>query len=129
MAEGWARTLLSDQCVAYSAGLEAHGLNPVAVKVMAQAGIDISTQLSQTIDELPKIAWDLVVTVCDAAHEKCPFIPGVALTIHHSFDDPPSLSVGLDEQQTLEIFQRVRDEIKEFVAALPAYFAPIAQTT
>ena len=128
MAEGWAKTLLSDKCVAYSAGIEAHGLNPMAVRVMAELGIDITTQLSQTIDELPKIAWDLVVTVCDSARERCPYLPGVAVTIHHSFDDPPAQSNGLAEIDAIEVYRRVRDEIKSFVVALPAYFTPITES-
>lgn len=128
MAEGWARTLLSDTCVAYSAGIEAHGLNPMAVRVMSEVGIDITTQLSQTIDDLPKIAWDLVVTVCDSARERCPYMPGVAITVHHSFDDPPSEAMGLSEQEAIEIYRRVRDEIKSFVVALPAYFTPITES-
>ena len=128
MAEGWARTLLSETCVAYSAGIEAHGLNPMAVRVMSEVGIDITTQLSQTIDDLPKIAWDLVVTVCDSARERCPYLPGVAVTVHHSFDDPPAEAKGLPEQEALEVYRRVRDEIKSFVVALPAYFTPITES-
>lgn len=128
MAEGWARHLLSDVCVAYSAGIEAHGLNPMAVRVMAEAGVDITTQLSQTIDALPKVAWDLVITVCDNARERCPYMPGAALTVHRSFEDPPALARGLSEDEALDVYRRVRDEIREFVAALPKYFDPIAET-
>jgi len=128
IAEGWARTLLSDSCVAYSAGLEAHGLNTTAIRVMAESGVDVTTQLSQTVAELPNIAWDLVVTVCDAARESCPYLPGVAITIHHSFIDPPAASSGLSEIDTLNVYRNVRDEIKEFVVALPKYFSPITET-
>ncbi|MCX6139869.1 MAG: hypothetical protein NTX15_03420 [Candidatus Kapabacteria bacterium] len=81
MGEGWARALLSDRCVAYSAGLEAHGINPMALSA-----------------------------------------------IHHSFDDPPALAEGLDDEEVQAIYRRVRDEIREFVVALPAYFVPIAET-
>jgi arsenate reductase len=128
MAEGWARHLLSDSCVAYSAGIEAHGLNPNAVRVMAEVGIDITTQLSQTIDALPMVAWDLVITVCDAAREKCPYMPGAALTVHRSFDDPPRLAEGRSDDEALDVYRRVRDEIREFVTALPKYFDPIAES-
>ena len=100
----------------------------MAVRVMSEVGIDITTQLSQTIDDLPKIAWDLVVTVCDSARERCPYLPGVAVTVHHSFDDPPAEAKGLPEQEALEVYRRVRDEIKSFVVALPAYFTPITKS-
>ncbi len=125
MAEGWARHLLSDECVAYSAGIEAHGLNPMAVRVMNEVGVDITTQLSQTIEQLPVIAWDMVITVCDNAREACPYMPGVQLTVHHSFDDPPFLAKGLTEEDALQVYRNVRDDIKEFVSALPKYFKPI----
>ncbi len=128
MAEGWARSLLSDKCVSYSAGIHARGLDSIAIEVMAEVGIDITMQLSQTIDSLPKVAWDLVVTVCDNARESCPVLPGVALTVHHSFDDPPALSLGCSEAETREIYRRVRDEIKRFVEALPTYLVPVAQS-
>lgn len=126
MAEGWARSLLSDTCVAYSAGTMAKGLDPLAVEVMREAGIDIARQLSQTIDDLPMIAFDIVVTVCDNAREACPVFPGVAVQIHHSFDDPPHLTHGLTDQHRLPVYRRVRDEIRDFVAALPTYFDRIS---
>lgn len=125
MAEGWARHLLSEACVAYSAGIESHGLNPHAVAVMAEAGVDVSNHLSRTIAELPKVAFDIVITVCDAARESCPFYPGVSLTMHHSFDDPPRLAVGLDGEEALNIYRRVRDDIRDFVLGLPTYFPTV----
>jgi arsenate reductase len=125
MAEGWARHLLSDECVAYSAGIEAHGINPMAARVMSEAGVDITTQLSQRIEQLPVIAWDMVITVCDNARERCPFLPGVAITVHHSFDDPPALASNLTEEEALKVYRRVRDEIREFVSALPQYLKPL----
>jgi arsenate reductase len=127
MAEGWARKLLSDNCVAYSAGIVAHGINPMAARVMSEVGVDITTQLSQTIEQLPVIAWDMVITVCDNAREQCPYLPGVAVTIHHSFDDPPALAKGLTEEESLKVYRRVRDEIRDFVSALPQYLKPIQQ--
>lgn len=126
MAEGWARKLLTDSCVAYSAGTMAKGLDPLAIDVMRESGIDISRQRSQSIDELPMIAFDIVVTVCDNAREACPVFPGVAVQIHHSFDDPPHLTHGLSDQHRLPVYRRVRDEIRDFVAALPTYFERIS---
>jgi arsenate reductase (thioredoxin) len=125
MAEGWARALLSDICIAYSAGTMAKGLDPMAVEVMQEAGVDITRQRSQTIDELPKIAFDLVMTVCDNAREACPVMPGVAIQLHHSFDDPPHLAAGLADAQRVQVYRRVRDEIRDVVAALPTYFERI----
>ena len=75
MAEGWTRMLKSDKIEAYSAGIEKHGLNPYAVKVMAEAGVDISTQKSKLIQELPDLNFDYVITVCGNARKSCPFIP------------------------------------------------------
>ncbi|GJM45570.1 MAG: hypothetical protein DHS20C21_24120 [Gemmatimonadota bacterium] len=117
MAEGWARHLLADSVRAYSAGVETHGLNSRAVAVMAEAGVDISGQESQHVDSFLDLEPDLVVTVCDHAAEVCPVLPGAQRTIHHQFEDPAK-ATG-DEEQVLEEFRRVRDEIREFVRGLP----------
>lgn len=127
MAEGWARYLLSDRCVAYSAGIVAKGLDPRAVETMRIAGVDISRQRSQRIDDLPKIAFDVVVTVCDNARESCPVFPGVAVTIHHAFDDPPFVAQRRSDAEAVMIYGRVRDQIREFVEALPAYIDKISR--
>jgi arsenate reductase len=120
MAEGWTRALKGDKIDVYSAGLETHGLNPNAVKVMAEAGVDISNQKSQHLDEFMDLDLDYVITVCDHAHETCPLFPGTAKVIHHSFDDPPKLSPpDAPEEIKLNGFRRVRDEIKTFVETLP----------
>lgn len=120
MAEGWARALKSENFTAYSAGIETHGLNPLAVKVMAEAGVDISGQKSQHVDELKDIAFDLVVTVCDRAAESCPVFPGKVRVVHQPFDDPPRLArEAAGEEEALGHYRRVRDEIREFVASLP----------
>jgi arsenate reductase len=120
MAEGWARTLKADQLTAYSAGIETHGLNPLAVKVMAEAGVDISGQKSQHIEEFKDIAFDLVVTVCARAAESCPIFPGDARMAHQPFDDPPRLARdAANEEEALIHYRRVRDEIREFIASLP----------
>ena len=123
MAEGWARQLKGDALDAYSAGLETHGLNPNAVKVMAEAGVDISGQKSKTLDALATIEFDYVVTVCDHAHESCPFFPGKAKVVHVGFDDPPQLAkAAKTEAEALDCYRRVRDEIRDFVSGLPDSF-------
>jgi arsenate reductase len=122
MAEGWTRALKGDQIEVYSAGIETHGLNPNAVKVMAEAGVDISGQKSQHIDEFKDTKIDYVVTVCAHAHETCPFFPGNAKVLHVGFDDPPKLSPpDASEEVKLDGFRRVRDEIKAFVETLPGF--------
>ncbi|MFM1848919.1 MAG: arsenate reductase and protein tyrosine phosphatase [Pseudomonadota bacterium] len=119
MAEGWARRLHGERLDAYSAGTKAHGLNPLAVKVMAEVGVDISGHTSKNIAELPKIPFDLVVTVCGNAQETCPVFPGAKKTVHVGFDDPPKLAVGArNEEEALMHYRRVRDEIGVFVRSL-----------
>ncbi len=119
MAEGWARHLWGVKYDCYSAGTEKHGMNPYAVEVMQEAGVDISGQHSKTVQELPKIQFDLVVTVCDAAKEKCPYFPG-GKVVHQGFADPPKLAQGLkDKEEILKVYRQVRDEIKAAVQKLP----------
>ena len=121
MAEGWARRLKSDAIEPYSAGIEKHGLNPHAVKVMAEADVDIAGHASKTLDDLEGIDFDYVVTVCGHAHETCPRFPGNATVIHVGFDDPPKLaSEETDPDKALDHYRRVRDEIRAFVETLPA---------
>lgn len=120
MAEGWARRLKGDVIEAYSAGLETHGLNPDAVKVMAEAGVDISGHKSKLLAALDGITFDYVVTVCGHAHETCPFFPAKAKVVHVGFDDPPSLAkTAKTEAEALDCYRRVRDEIREYVSGLP----------
>ncbi len=120
MAEGWARHLKSDSIEAHSAGVDPHGLNPLAVKVMAEAGVDISGQTSKHVNDLSQLAIDFVVTVCDNARESCPRFPGSAQIVHRSFDDPPFLAQGAtSEEEALSHYRRVRDEIRDFVLTLP----------
>ena len=92
MAEGWAHHLKPGVVEAYSAGIETHGLNPHAVSVMAEQGVDISGQESQHVDELAHVDLDVVVTVCDRAAESCPVFPGTTRVVHRPFDDPPRLA-------------------------------------
>jgi len=124
MAEGWARALKGNVIEAYSAGIETHGLNPNAVKVMAEAGVDISGHKSENVTDLLHIPFDYVVTVCGHANEHCPLFPGKAKVIHVGFDDPPALARALAAQGAgaeaqLDGYRRVRDEIKAFVQTLP----------
>jgi arsenate reductase len=121
MAEGWTRHLKSDLIEPYSAGIETHGLNPNAVKVMAEAGVDISGQKSKPVDELKGVPFDYVVTVCDNANETCPFFPGKVKRVHIGFEDPPRLAkMASSEEEAIEHYRRVRDEIRRFVESLPA---------
>jgi arsenate reductase len=120
MAEGWARALKSEAIEPYSAGIETHGLNPTAVQVMAEAGVDISGQRSKHVDELREIPFDYVVTVCDNAQESCPLFPGKTRVLHVGFDDPPRLAAeAKTEEQRLAPYRRVRDEIRGFISGLP----------
>ena len=120
MAEGWTRRLKSDVIEPYSAGIETHGLNPNAVKVMAEAGVNISGQRSKQVRDLPDIEFDYVITLCDHASRHCPFFPGKARILHFGFDDPPKLAQNAKTQrEALNCYRRVRDEIKAFVEKLP----------
>ena len=120
MAEGWARSLKGDVIEAYSAGIEKHGMNSHAVKVMAEAGVDISKQYSKTTAEIGPVQFDYVVTVCGHAHENCPIFAGKAKKIHVGFEDPPKLTKGMpDGEEKLAVYRRVRDEIRKFVETLP----------
>lgn len=128
MAEGWTRYLKGGQIEAYSAGIETHGLNPNAVRVMAEAGVDISNQRSKHLDELRDIEFDYVVTVCDNAHQSCPVFPSRAKIVHVGFDDPPRLAVDAKtEDECLAPYRRVRDEIKAFVETLPDFLDVMRQ--
>jgi arsenate reductase len=128
MAEGWARALRGDVIEAYSAGVDPHGMNPRAVQVMREAGIDISGHRSKHVDELKDVPLDYVVTVCDQAHESCPLFPGKTRVIHVGFDDPPRLARDAkNEEEALGHYRRVRDEIRHFVEHLEQY-VPIPRT-
>ncbi|GAB4328606.1 MAG: arsenate reductase ArsC [Candidatus Zixiibacteriota bacterium] len=120
MAEGWARHLRSEVIEPYSAGVDPHGLNPLAVRAMAEAGVDISAQTSRHIDEFANTDLDWVVTVCDHARESCPVFPGSTKVVHVGFDDPPALAKDAkSEDEAMVHYRRVRDEIKAFVETLP----------
>ncbi len=120
MAEGWARHLQSNLVDAYSAGVETHGLNPLAVRVMAEAGVDISHHWSKRVDEVANVDFDFVVTVCGHANENCPIFPGKAKVVHAGFDDPPNLALSAGtEEEALDCYRTVRDQIRRFVETLP----------
>ena len=120
MAEGWARHLKGDTIEPYSAGIATHGLNPNAVAVMAEAGVDIASHTSKTLDDLSGVKFDYVVTVCGHAHETCPMFPGDAIVVHTGFDDPPKLAAGeSDPEKALSHYRRVRDEIRTYIETLP----------
>jgi len=112
MAEGFLRHLYGNHYESYSAGLEVTEVNPYAIKVMGELGIDISGQRSKSIEEFRGMVFDYVVTVCDSAREKCPFFPGKKV-IHKGFEDPASFTG--EEDQVLEVFRRVRDEIRDWI--------------
>jgi arsenate reductase (thioredoxin) len=120
MAEGWARYLKGDRLEPFSAGIETHGMNPHAVRVMREAGVDLGLQYSKHVDDLLDVDFDYVVTVCSSAHETCPVFPGKAKVVHVGFDDPPRLARDAKtEDEALSHYRRVRDEIRDFVETLP----------
>jgi len=124
MAEGWGRYLYPDQYEFFSAGIEKHGLNPLAVKVMGEAGIDISTQYAKLLSELPTIAFDYVITVCDHANEQCPIFAGKAIRLHQEFPDPPRLAqAATSEEEALGYYRTVRDAIQKYLISLPITLA------
>lgn len=119
MAEGWGKTLLSDKAEVFSAGTKPGTVDPRAIKVMGEAGVDISGYRSKHADELKGITFDLVVTVCDNAREACPVWFGKVKKLHKSFEDPPFLArEAKSEEEALNHYRRVRDEIRDFVAGL-----------
>ena len=128
MAEGWLRHLKGDQFKVFSAGIKTHGLNPNAVKVMGEAGVDISAQQSQLISDFDDQQLDYVITVCGHAHESCPVFLGqndnrAPQVIHVGFDDPPKMALAFkDEESKLDCYRKVRNEIREFVVGIESIF-------
>jgi arsenate reductase len=121
MAEAWTRELFGERIEAYSAGIEVRGLDPDAVKAMAEAGVNIAGQRSKRVNELRDMEFDYVVTVCDHARENCPVFTGKAKAVHVGFDDPPRFAADArTEEERLAPYRRVRDEIREFVKNLPS---------
>jgi arsenate reductase (thioredoxin) len=114
MAEGLLKHIAQSKYYVYSAGTRASIVRPEAIKVLAEIGIDISQNRSKSVDEFLTEEIDYVLTVCDNAKETCPYFPARTKVIHHSFDDPPAIG-EMDEEKTLRIFRRVRDEIETYL--------------
>jgi arsenate reductase len=124
MAEGWTRHLKNDVIEVYSAGVEIHGVDPMAVTVMKEAGVDISSHWSKHVKEFQDKQMDVVITVCDHAKQSCPYFPLAGKKVHQGFADPPALAKeirkrGGDENEQLDCYRKVRDEIRAFVEKLP----------
>ncbi len=120
MAEGWAKALKGDLIDAHSAGIETHGLNSNAVKVMAEAGVDISAHRSKNVAGFMDVPFDYVVTVCGNANETCPMFPSKVKVVHVGFDDPPALvKDAKTQEEALDCYRRVRDEIRAYVETFP----------
>jgi len=119
MAEAWTRHLRSDDYEAYSAGIEPKEIDHMAVHVMSEAGIDISSQKSKDISSLGDIEFDYVITLCDNARESCPYYPARTELIHKGFNDPPALAKALkNNKDAIGLYRRVRDEIKDYILSL-----------
>lgn len=120
MAEGLCRHFRGETIEPASAGIETHGLNPMAVRAMAEIGIDISDHRSTSLDEFEGREFDYVVTVCGHANESCPIFPAGTRLVHKGFDDPPKLAAAAaTEEEGMEHYRRVRDEIKEYILTFP----------
>ena len=120
MAEAWARRLHDERFESYSAGTAPGRVDPRAVRVMGERGVDLSGHRSKHLGELASVALDWVVTVCDHANEACPAFHGKVRRLHVGFDDPPRLACeARTEAEALVHYRRVRDEIRHFVATLP----------
>ncbi len=116
MAEAWVNLIKKNEWQAYSAGIETHGMNPNAVSVMGEMGVDMSQHYSKHVEELESQQFDMVVTVCDHAAEHCPSLSAFRNIKHVPFDDPPALArEAANQEDALESYRRVRDEIKAFV--------------
>ena len=119
MAEGFCRKYWGNSLNVYSAGTKKQGMNDRAIKVMYELGIDISSHYSKTVEELPKITFDYVITVCESAKESCPYFPG-GQVIHVGFHDPPVLTKDMqDEEEILNEYRHVRNEIEIAIKKLP----------
>lgn len=120
MAEGWTRFLKGHIIEPFSAGIETHGVNPLTVKVMAEAGVDISLQRSKLVDEFIDDKFDYIITLCDHARETCPLFPGKTKMFHMGFDDPVKLAENAkSDEEILFYYRRAHDEIKKFAEKLP----------
>lgn len=112
IAEGYLRHFAGIQAEVYSAGVETHGVNPRAIAIMQEEGIDIAAHTSNNITEYRDITFDYVITVCDNAREHCPYFPSKAIKLHHNFQDPAKATGAEDEISTA--FRKVRNEIRDY---------------
>ena len=112
MAQGWLRHFAGNRAEIFSAGVETHGVNPRAIRAMAEAGIDISGHTSNHVDEYRDIDFDYVITICDSAKERCPWFPSNAIKIHRPFPDPADATGS--EEEIMARFREVRDSIRDF---------------
>ena len=120
MAEAWTKHLKGDRIEVLSAGVDPHEIDPGAIKVMAEKGVDISGYKSKHIDSFAGIQFDYVITLCQNARETCPYFPARVRQVHVAFDDPPRFaSMERGEEEVLKHYRRVRDEIRSFVEKLP----------
>jgi arsenate reductase (thioredoxin) len=120
MAEGWARHLKGEEIEAYSAGVNPKGIDPRAVRAMAEVGVDISTQRSKPLADVRAVPFDYVVTLCDNAHQSCPAFPGKTRVRHVGFEDPPYLArAARSKEEAMGHYRRIRDRIRAFVESLP----------
>ena len=120
MAEAWTRRLKGDFFEAYSAGVKPKGIDPRAIRAMAEVGVDISGQESKDMDTFGNMEFEYVITLCDNARESCQFFPAKTRVMHRGFDDPPvPAGSAKDEEEAMGHYRRVRDEIRDFVGRMP----------
>lgn len=112
MAEGYLKHFAKENASIYSAGVETHGVNPKAIAIMKEDGIDISNHTSNNLDEYLEIPFDYIITVCDNAKERCPFFPGKAERLHYDFFDPSKIEGT--EEETHAAFTKTRNQIKDY---------------
>lgn len=120
MAKGWAKILQPNTIDAQSAGIEKHELDPIAIKVMKEVGVDISNQKSKLISDVDLNAIDYVITLCDEAEKNCPYIPGNIKRLHLPIDNPQKFKIT-SKEDTLFHYRRIRDEIRHLIIHLPIY--------
>lgn len=125
LAEAWCRCYWQDRVDAYSAGVAPHGfIDPRIIKVMAEAGIDMSSQRSKHLDEFNGMRFDYVITLCGNAQKVCPSFPETTKVLHVGFDAPPQLAAeSKTEEEALIHYRKVRDDIKKFIETLPRFWA------
>jgi len=120
MAEAWTNRLKGEHFEAYSAGVQPKRIDPRAIKAMAEAGVDISSQKAKDVDAFGNMEFDYVITLCDNARESCPYFPAKTKLIHKGFEDPPKLAeTAGNEEEAMANYRRIRDEIRAFVESLP----------